>query len=92
LIVSFLDSDTEALAQGIQVRKFASFDRVARRKIRQLEIAGSLEDLRIPPGNKLQKLSGNREGQMSIRINDKWRICFIWSSSGARNVEIVDYH
>ena len=92
MIVSFLDSDTEALAQGIPVRKFASFDRVARRKIRQLEIAGSLEDLRIPPGNKLQKLRGSREGQMSIRINDKWRICFIWSTSGARNVEIVDYH
>ena len=92
VIVSFADADTQALAEGIPVRRFATFERVARRKLRQLEIAGRLEDLRIPPGNHLEKLRGNREGQMSIRINDRWRICFTWTSAGARDVEIVDYH
>ena len=62
------------------------------RKIRQLDIAQNLNDLSIPPGNRLKKLSGIREGQMSIRINDQWRICFIWTPEGPRDVEIVDYH
>ena len=92
MILSFADADTRALAQGNPVRRFAAFERVARRKLRQLEIAGRLEDLRIPPGNHLEKLRGDREGQMSIRINDKWRLCFTWTSSGAHSVEIVDYH
>ena len=92
VIVSFADADTQALAEGVTVRRYASFERVARRKLRQLEIAGRLEDLRIPPGNHLEKLRGNRDGQMSIRINDRWRICFTWTVSGARDVEIVDYH
>jgi proteic killer suppression protein len=92
VILSFADAETQALAEGNPIRRFASFERVARRKLRQLEIAGRLEDLRIPPGNHLEKLKGDREGQMSIRINNKWRLCFTWTTSGARDVEIVDYH
>jgi proteic killer suppression protein len=65
---------------------------VARRKLRQLEIAMRLDDLRVPPGNRLERLKGSRDGQMSIRINDQWRICFKWSSIGAEDVEIIDYH
>jgi proteic killer suppression protein len=65
---------------------------VARRKLRQLEIASRLDDLRIPPGNRLEALRGDRSGQHSIRINDQYRLCFVWSDSGAENVEIVDYH
>jgi len=67
-------------------------EKVARRKLRQLHIAGSLEDLRIPPGNGLESLRGNRKGQMSIRINDQYRICFRWTPTGPADVEIVDYH
>ena len=66
--------------------------KVARRKLRQLEIANRIEDLRVPPGNHLEALKGDRTGQYSIRINDQWRICFLWTDSGAENVEIVDYH
>jgi len=65
---------------------------VARRKLRQLEIAMRLDDLRVPPGNRLERLKGSRDGQVSIRINDQWRICFKWSSIGAEDVEIIDYH
>jgi toxin HigB-1 len=92
VILSFADKQTEALAEGMQVRRFATFERVALRKLRQLEIAGNLDDLRVPPGNHLEKLRGDRAGQMSIRINEKWRICFIWTSAGPANVEIVNYH
>lgn len=66
--------------------------RVARRKLRQLEIAARLDDLRVPPGNRLEALKGARQGQFSIRINGQWRICFRWSAVGAEDVEIVDYH
>jgi addiction module HigA family antidote len=66
--------------------------KVARRKLRQLEIANRLDDLRIPPGNHLEALKGDRSGQYSIRINDQWRVCFRWTDAGAENVEIVDYH
>lgn len=66
--------------------------KVARRKLRQLEIANRLDDLKVPPGNHLEALRGDRTGQFSIRINDQWRICFLWTESGAENVEIVDYH
>ena len=66
--------------------------KVARRKLRQLEIANRIDDLRVPPGNHLEALKGDRTGQYSIRINDQWRICFLWTDSGAENVEIVDYH
>jgi len=69
-----------------------AIEKVARRKLRQLEIAGSLADLRVPPGNRLEALKGSRTGQMSIRINDEWRVCFTWSAAGPADVEIVDYH
>lgn len=92
MILSFRDKQTEALASGRRVQRFASFERIALRKLRQLEIAGRLEDLRVPPGNNLEKLKGDRAGQMSIRINDKWRVCFKWTAAGPADVEIVDYH
>ena len=92
MIVSFRDKDTEALASGVRVRRFAAFESVARRKLRQLEIAGRLEDLKVPPGNRLEALKGDRTGQMSIRINDQYRVCFIWTQAGPEDVEIVDYH
>ncbi len=65
---------------------------VARRKLRQLEIAGRIDDLRVPPGNRLEALKGDRSGQYSIRFNDQWRICFYWEAESAEDVEIVDYH
>jgi len=92
VILSFKDKQTEALASGKQVQRFSSFERIALRKLRQLEIAGRLEDLRVPPGNNLEKLKGDRAGQMSIRINDKWRVCFKWTAAGPAEVEIVNYH
>ena len=92
MIVSFADKDTERFSRGIRVPRFASFERVALRKIRQLQIAGSLNDLRVPPGNRLEALVDNRAGQHSIRINDRYRICFTWTAAGAQDVEIVDYH
>lgn len=72
--------------------QFQAFERVARRKLRQLEIAGRLDDLRIPPGNRLEALRGDRSGQQSIRINDQFRLCFLWFAAGPENVEIVDFH
>ncbi|OQC07518.1 MAG: Toxin HigB-1 [Candidatus Hydrogenedentes bacterium ADurb.Bin101] len=92
MILSFKCDDTKALAEGRRVRKFASIAKVARRKLRQLEIAGRIDDLRVPPGNHLESLKGDRAGQFSIRINDRWRICFVWTDTGATKVEIVDYH
>ena len=92
VIVSFADQDAEALAGGRRVRRYVAIEKVARRKLRQLEIAGSLEDLRVPPGNRLEALKGSRKGQMSIRINDQWRLCFTWTAAGPADVEIVDYH
>lgn len=92
VIVSFVDRDTESLARGRRVRRFGGFEKVARRKLRQLEIAGRLDDLRVPPGNRLEALKGRRRGQMSMRINDQWRVCFIWTAAGPADVEIVDYH
>jgi toxin HigB-1 len=80
------------LASGQRVRRFESIARVARRKLRQLGIAGRLDDLRIPPGNRLEALRGARQGQYSIRVNDQWRICFRWTAAGPEDVEIVDYH
>lgn len=80
------------MAGGDRVKRFANIADVARRKLRQLEIAGRLDDLRVPPGNRLEALKGNRAGQHSIRINDQWRLCFRWTTSGAEDVEIVDYH
>lgn len=92
MIVSFADRDTQRLAAGHRVRRFSAFEQVARRKLRQLEIAGRLDDLKIPPGNRLEALKANRKGQMSIRINDQWRVCFRWTESGPADVKIVDYH
>ena len=92
MILSFKDKQTGALANGRRVQRFASFERIALRKLRQLEIAGRLEDLRVPPGNHLERLKGDRAGQMSIRINDKWRVCFKLTAAGPEDVEIVNYH
>ena len=92
MAISFRCRDTEALANGQQVRRFASIESVARRKLRQLQIAGNLEDLRVPPGNRLEALKGDRAGQFSIRVNRQFRVCFRWTDSGAEDVEIVDYH
>ena len=92
MIRSFKCADTEALAKGERVRRFVNIAAVARRKLRQLQIAGRLDDLRVPPGNRLEALKGNRRGQHSIRINDQWRVCFRWDDAGADDVEIVDYH
>lgn len=92
MIQSFQCADTEALAKGDRVRRFINIADVARRKLRQIEIAGRLNDLRVPPGNRLEALKGNRAGQHSIRINDQWRVCFRWTEAGAEDVEIVDYH
>jgi len=92
MIVSFKCKDTETLAGGSRVLRFANFERFALRKLRQLQIAENIEDLRVPPGNHLESLLGDRKGQHSIRINDQFRICFRWTSAGAADVEIVDYH
>lgn len=92
MIRSYADPKTEMLANGIPVLDYQAFERVALRKIRQLQAASTLQDLRIPPGNHLESLKGDRAGQYSIRINDQYRICFAWDNGQAKNVEIVDYH
>lgn len=92
MIKTFRCPDTEALSKGNPVKRFSNLAAVARRKLRQPEIAGRLDDLNVPPGNRLEALRGNREGQYSIRINDQFRLCFRWTDSGAEDVEIVDYH
>ena len=92
MLRSFRCSDTEALSKGIRVRRFVNVEAIARRKLRQLDIAARLNDLRVPPGNRLEALRGDRVGQYSIRINDQWRVCFRWTEAGAEDVEIVDYH
>jgi len=92
MIRSFNCSDTEALSKGARVRRFVNIAEVARRKLRQLEIATLIDDLRVPPGNRLEALKHERSGQYSIRINDQWRLCFRWTDAGAADVEIVDYH
>ena len=92
MIRSFKCSDTESLAKGVRVKRFVNIAVVARRRLRQLEIAARINDLRVPPGNRLEALKGSRSGQYSVRINDQWRICFRWTKAGAEGVEIVDYH
>ena len=92
MIASFRDTDTESLARGRRVRRFQAIETAARRKLRQLEIAGRLNDLKVPPGNRLERLRGDRDGQYSIRINDQFRVCFHWTEAGPADVEIVDYH
>ena len=92
MIKSFRCKDTEALFNRDRVPRFANIDAAARRKVEQLNQAGVLEDLRIPPGNRLEALKGDRSGQHSIRINDQFRACFRWTDGGAEDMEIVDYH
>jgi proteic killer suppression protein len=92
MIVSFRDKDTRALFEGKSVRRFRAFARIAERKLAQLHAAQTLEFLRSPPGNGLEALAGDRKGQHSIRINDQWRLCFVWTAAGPEDVEIVDYH
>jgi toxin HigB-1 len=93
MIHSFYDSESRKLFNGEFSRKLPhDIQTVARRKLRMLNNARTLEDLRIPPQNRLEKLARDREGQWSIRINDQWRICFIWQDGMATRVEICDYH
>jgi toxin HigB-1 len=92
VIRSFRCPGTEALFHDAAVRRFQAIERVARRKLLYLHAAKRLEDLRVPPGNRLEPLKGDRAVQHSIRINDQWRVCFIWRDGEARDVEIVDYH
>jgi proteic killer suppression protein len=92
VIVSFKSAEARALAGGRRVKRFVNIESVARRKLRQLQIATVLDDLRVPPGNRLEALVGDRKGQHSIRINDQFRICFRWTTAGAEDVEIVNYH
>ncbi len=92
MIKTFRSKDTERLHQRERVLRFRSFERVAQRKLRQLDAAVNLADLASPPGNRLEALRGERAGQHSIRINDQWRICFRWKEGNAYEVEIVDYH
>jgi toxin HigB-1 len=90
---SFRDKETEAIWHRQQSRRLdGPVQRVAWRKLAMLDAAETLTDLLVPPGNRLEKLTGNRAGQYSIRINQQWRICFIWSDAGPEDVEIVDYH
>ena len=91
-IQSFACTDTEALFNRERVARFSGMQSVARRKLEQLDWAARLQDLRIPPGNRLEALRGDREGQHSVRINDQFRICFVWTKDGPQDVEIVDYH
>lgn len=93
MIRSFRDSATETLWSRRHVKKFdPRIERTALRKLALLDAAESLQDLRVPPGNRLEALHGDRSGQHSIRINDQWRICFVWTDAGPDDVEIVDYH
>lgn len=92
MIHSFACQETEALFHSHRCLQFRNIERVARRKLLQLHAATLLQSLRVPPGNQLELLKGNRAGQHSIRINAQWRLCFIWKEDGAHQVEIVDYH
>ena len=92
MIRSFACADTQSLFHSRAVLRFRKIERVARRKLLQIHAATELASLRIPPGNQLEALKADRKGQHSIRVNDQWRICFVWKSDGAHNVEIVDYH
>ena len=92
MIKSFKCKETQGILERRHSKKFGSFQEVALRKLLMIEISSSLDDMRIPPANKLEKLKGNRSGQYSIRINNQWRICFEWREGHAFKVEIVDYH
>jgi proteic killer suppression protein len=92
VIRSFRCRETERLFRRERTRRFSAIENVARRKLRMLDDAETLQDLAAVPGNRLELLRGNRRGQHSLRINDQWRICFVWRDNAAENVEIVDYH
>ncbi|MDR3014773.1 MAG: type II toxin-antitoxin system RelE/ParE family toxin [Delftia acidovorans] len=91
-ITSFKCPETQRLFISGKTRRFANIQNVAERKLAQLDAAVTLEFLRSPPGNRLEMLVGDRQGQHSIRINDQWRVCFVWTEKGVVDVEIVDYH
>lgn len=92
MILSFRDKRAEALFHDVDVPVFRNIERVARRKLLYLHVAATLSDLKVPPGNHLEALKKERQGQHGIRINGQWRICFRWTAEGAYDVEIVDYH
>jgi toxin HigB-1 len=93
VITTFLDDETRKVWEGEFSRKLPNqIQAVARRKLRMINNARRIDDLHIPPQNRLEKLSGNRDGQWSIRINDQWRVCFMWREGNAERVEICDYH
>ena len=92
MIRTFRDKDAEELFNDNSIPRFRNIERAARRKLLYLNAAKKLEDLRVPPGNRLETLKGDRRGQHRIRIDDQWRICFTWNDGGALNVEIADYH
>ncbi|MGA2086932.1 MAG: type II toxin-antitoxin system RelE/ParE family toxin [Terracidiphilus sp.] len=92
MIQSFKDADTKKLFEAGSSRRWATIRAVALRKLDQIEAAINLSNLRVPPGNRLEPLKGDRTGQHSIRINDQYRICFVWKVDGAYEVEITDYH
>lgn len=92
MIKTFADRWTEQLFHDRRVPRYAQIERLARRKLLYLQSAHTLSDLRVPPGNRLEALKGDRAGQHSVRINDQWRICFRWEAGNAYDVEIVDYH
>jgi toxin HigB-1 len=91
-IRSFACADTAALFGLRHIARFANIERPALRKLKQLDLAQGLDDLRAPPANRLERLKGDRAGRWSVRVNDQWRICFRWTGSDAEDVEIVDYH
>ncbi len=92
MIRSFADNETEQVFRHRHNRRFGAFERVAFRKLRQIHTVSAVEELYQPPGNRLEKLKGDREGQWSLRINEQYRVCFRWSDGDAYEVEIVDYH
>lgn len=93
MLKDFAGRDAELIWLGHFARRLPTdIQRIARRKLRMLDAVTTLEELRVPPGNRLESLKGDRAGQHSIRINDQWRICFVWDGDGAREIEIVDYH
>lgn len=92
MIRDFKDKKTERFFSGETVKEFSGFAKAAERKLTMLDNASEVRDLLSPPGNRLEWLKGNREGQCSIRINDQWRLCFVWKDDGPHEVEITDYH
>jgi toxin HigB-1 len=92
VIKSFRSADTERLFNRGRVKQFQAFERVARRKLEMVNAAKDLRDLASPPANRMEKLKSERDGQHSIRINDQWRVCFVWRDGDAYDVEITDYH